>query len=443
MTLRGKFFAYVTVLHGLLAVAAVALLIEYRDWLLAVEAVLLVSIWIAIRLVRSFSVPLELISTGTELIQERDFTSHFTPVGQVEMDRLIGVYNRMIDQLREERLRVREQNELLDRIVEASPGGIVICDFDHRVNAMNPAAEALLGVEDATASGGRLDELGSQLAVSLTELEPGQSQMISLAGGRRIKCQRAGFRDRGFARSFYLLAELTEELRHSEKAAYEKLIRMMSHEVNNSVGAVGSLLGSLRAAFADLPDSERPDVENALDVASNRLDHLRAFMDGFADVVRLPEPDPRLCDVGHLLDDLFVLLSPSMAEQDIRLTREGEAEIDPIRLDKNQMEQALVNVLKNAAEAAGAGGAITLRLGRDEGRAWIEIEDSGCGIEPEVSSQLFTPFFTTKKNGRGLGLTLVKEVLNRHGFEFSLTNAVAGGARFRIDLAGGAVAGSD
>ncbi|MEM7352330.1 MAG: ATP-binding protein [Acidobacteriota bacterium] len=436
MTLRTKFLVYVVMLHGLLAAAAAFLLKEHRDWLLAVEAVFLLSILVAIRLVRSFSVPLDLIRTGTELINEADFTTHFTPVGQAEMDRLIGVYNRMIDQLREERLRVREQNELLDRLVEASPGGIVLCDFDGRITDLNPSAEALLGVERAKAVGQSLAQLESRstLAAALVDLATGESQVIALGGGRRVKCQRAGFRDRGFARSFYLLAELTEELRQSEKAAYEKLIRMMSHEVNNSVGAVGSLLGSVRGAAAGLPPDERPEIEHAIDVAAERLDHLRVFMDGFADVVRLPEPDRRPCDVARLVDDLIVLLGPSMEERHIQLLREGERRLAPVDLDKNQIEQALVNVVKNAAEAIGEHGIITLRLGQDHGCGWIEIEDSGSGIPPEVAAQLFTPFFTTKDNGCGLGLTVVKEVLSRHDFPFSLENGAGGGARFRIDL---------
>lgn len=435
MALRVKWLAYVIALHGLLAVSSALLLYENRDWLLAVEAVFLLSGLITIRLMHSFSVPLELIHTGSELINERDFTTHFTPVGQAEMDRLIEVYNRMIDQLREERLRVREQNELLDRIVEASPGGIVICDFDGRVAELNPSAEELLATAREKAVGKPLALLGSSpLAAALQELAPGESRVIAFGGGRRVKCQRAGFRDRGFARSFYLLAELTEELRQSERSAYEKLIRMMSHEVNNSVGAVGSLLGSLRGATGALPAADRTETENALDVAAARLDHLRAFMEGFADVVRLPEPECRPCDVARLVDDLVVLLEPSMAERGIRLLRAGERRLDPVPLDKNQIEQALVNVVKNAAEAIGENGTITLRLGRDNGHGWIEIEDSGGGIAPEVGAQLFTPFFTTKDNGRGLGLTVVKEVLSRHGFAFALNNSDTGGARFRVVL---------
>lgn len=434
MTLRLKFLAYVVLLHLVLAAVAVWVLTDHRGWLLAVEALFVLSIVVAVRLVRSFSVPLELIRTGSELIEERDFTTHFTPVGQPEMDRLIGVYNRMIDQLREERLRVREQNELLDRLIEASPGGVVLCDFESRVTELNPSAEALLGVSRAESLGRPLGELASPLAAVLGGLEGGESRVEAAGGGRRIHCQRAGFRDRGFERSFYLLSELTEELRQSEKSAYEKLIRMMSHEVNNSVGAVGSLLGSVEDAIAALPASERPDAQQALAVAADRLEHLRVFMDGFAGVVRLPSPDRRPCDVARLVEDLVVLLEPSLAERGISLVRAGAESLPSVELDKNQIEQALLNVVKNAAEAIGQDGTITLRLGRGNGHCWVEVEDTGDGIPEEAVQQLFTPFFTTKEDGCGLGLTVVKEILSRHGFAFSLENDEGGGARFRIEL---------
>jgi two-component system nitrogen regulation sensor histidine kinase NtrY len=233
MKLRAKIVLYVIALHAVLAGAATFLLIERPMLLFGVEAVFAVSVLISIRLVAALFVPLDLIQTGAELIAERDFTSRFVPVGQPEMDTLIGVYNRMIERLRDERLAAEEQQQLLQKIVEASPAAIVICDFDGRVVQVNPAAERLLGASAPAILHGEL-----------AGVAPGQSKLIAWLGARRLKVSRAEFRDRGFAKSFYLIEELTEELRLSEKAAYEKLIRMMSHEVNNSVGAVRSLLES-------------------------------------------------------------------------------------------------------------------------------------------------------------------------------------------------------
>jgi len=227
MTLRSKIVVYFVILHLVLAAAAVFVLMENPLMLFVVEALFVVSILISYRVVHALFVPLDLIATGAELIAERDFTSRFVPVGQPEMDSLIAVYNDMIDLLREERLGAEEQHQLLDRIVEASPSGIVICDFDGNVERMNPAARALVTPE---------------LLAELRKLRSGEARLVTDAGPRRLKVWRAEFRDRGFAKTFFLVEEMTEELRLSEKAAYEKLIRMMSHEVNNSFGAVRSLL---------------------------------------------------------------------------------------------------------------------------------------------------------------------------------------------------------
>ncbi|MCP4655310.1 MAG: HAMP domain-containing protein, partial [bacterium] len=244
MTLRTRILVYLVVMHVVFAAIAVVVIREHWLWLVVVDALFLISILVAYRLTRSFLVPLELIRTGAELIREGDFSSHFRPVGQQEMDALVEVYNRMIDQLRSERLRLREQGELFDQVVTASPAGVVLCDLDRSVSQLNPSAEALLGGSAEELLGRRLADLDTPVGRALAALATGASRVVPLADGRRLRCRRAEFRDRGFARSFYLLEELTEELRQSEKSAYEKLIRMMSHEVNNSVAAVGSLIAA-------------------------------------------------------------------------------------------------------------------------------------------------------------------------------------------------------
>ncbi len=135
----------------------------------------------------------------------------------------------------------------------------------------------------------------------------GGSEVLALPGGRRLKATRAELFDRGFPRGFLLLEELTEELRASEKAAYGKLIRMMSHGIYISVGAVGSLLDSFRGYADELKGEDRDDFVQAIAVAITRLENLRAFMNGFAEVVRLPEPDRRLCDATsqRLVDEIL------------------------------------------------------------------------------------------------------------------------------------------
>lgn len=404
MTLRTKFLTYLLGLHALLAVAAAFILRERPALLFALEAIFILSVLLGVRLVRALFVPLDLIRTGAELISERDFTSRFVPVGQPEMDMLIDVYNRMVDRLRDERLSAQERHQLLQQIVEASPAGIVICDFDGKVQSMNPAARA-----------------------AQVPLEPGMHQ----AGGRRFKVNRGEFRDRGFLKTFYVIEELTEELRRSERAAYEKLIRMMSHEVNNSVGAVRSLIESSLKYAPQIGGDDREDFRSALTIASARIDALNRFMAAFADVVRIPPPARAPARVAELVERVAALLRPELEERNIRVTLDlGDR--GTYELDENQFEQVVLNVFRNAIEAVGRDGTIraTLRDGR------LVIADSGPGISEAIRSELFTPFFTTKRDGRGLGLTIVQEILANHGLPFSLENAPGGGAVFEIRFAG-------
>jgi nitrogen fixation/metabolism regulation signal transduction histidine kinase len=353
------------------------------------------------------------------------------------MDALIGVYNRMIDRLREERLKREEQHHFLALILTASPAGVLTLDYDGRVSLVNPSATALLALPAATV-GRPLAEVAGALGPALLALPVGESQVLPADGRRRLKVSRAQLFDRGFPRSFYVIEELTEELRSSEKAAYEKLIRMMSHEVNNSVGAVGSLLDSFRVYGPQLEEDDRDDYLSALAVAATRLEHLRAFMNGFAEVVRLPPPDLRPHEVKNLVDEVVLLLRPELEQRRIACGWETpEAEpIPPVLLDRNQIEQVLVNVLKNAMESIGENGRIALRLEREGGKIVLAIRDTGAGIPGEVQPLLFTPFFTTKRDGRGLGLTLVQEILAQHRFDFRLEGRVGEGAKFRVWMGG-------
>jgi two-component system nitrogen regulation sensor histidine kinase NtrY len=410
VTLRTRIVAYIVALHVVLAAAGVFLLLERKSLLFAVEALFVVSVFVSIRLVRAMFVPLDLIQTGAELIAERDFTSRFVPVGQPEMDRLIDVYNRMIDRLREERLKAEEQHHLLDKLVEASPAGIVICDFDGNVERVNPSARRFL-------TGDRSE---------LFSLAPGESKLVGGLGAQRLKISRAEFRDRGFTKSFYVIEELTEELRLLEKASYEKLIRMMSHEVNNSVGAVRSLLESSLRYAPQVGETDREDYVSALTIASARIDALNRFMTAFADVVRIPPPRKSRAPVADAIRRVVGVLRPELEERaiEVRLALEPvEAEIDA-----SQFEQVLLNVFRNAMESVSREGTIDVAL-RDGS---LTIADSGAGISEEHRAQLFTPFFTTKRDGRGLGLTVIHDILASHGFDFELQNRREGGAEFVV-----------
>jgi signal transduction histidine kinase len=179
-------------------------------------------------------------------------------------------------------------------------------------------------------------------------------------------------------------------------------------------------------------DADREDFENAVNVSISRLGNLNEFMKGYADIIRLPVPTLREGNVLELVQNCSELFRRESEEKRITWQWKILKDIPPVRLDRSQIEQVFVNVIKNAMEAIGTDGTITIITGNGENKHFLVIEDTGSGISAEARKNLFTPFFSTKDYGQGIGLTLVQEILNRHNFEFSLEGKHGGPTQFTI-----------
>jgi signal transduction histidine kinase len=309
----------------------------------------------------------------------------------------------------------------------------VIFDFDGRISLVNPRTCDLLEEQERDITGRPLDSLSSPLAQALATLEVDETRMITDAG-RRLRCQRARFTDRGFKRDYILIEELTAELDRSERETYEKLIRMIAHEVTNTVAATNSLLESCRNYAGELAsDEHRADYENALDVLITRNRNLNEFTTGFSDLVKLPEPQLHDVDILDFLSSMRTMFSADLARRGIVLEVNAEDGLPPVPMDRNQMDQVLINVIRNAAEAIDHDGLIEIAARRNSHSVELTITDTGAGIDEVTRARLFTPFFTTKRQGQGLGLMLVKEVLSKHRFPYTLEPA-EGRTRFRIEM---------
>lgn len=432
MSLKLRFILYLAAVHVLMAATGALWLTENRLWLLAVEAVLVVSFLVGFRLLRSLFGTLAVVRAGAEFIAERDFSARFPETGVPEMDALVRVYNSMAEKLRDERVKTEEQRHFLDRVLAVSPLGIITLDYDGRIASTNPAAARMLRSEASTLQTKRLAGLGDSFADELSALSPNESRVLALWGSRRFRCHRGDFMDRGFHRGYYTLEELTEELRQTEKTAYEKLIRIMSHEVNNSVGAAGSLLQSCLHYRDQLSSGDRQDFERALGIVIARTAQLNSFMREFAEIFRVPAPRKQSCEVPVLLDSAAGLMAADLGVRRITVRRRMGGITTAVSADRGQMEQVFVNLLKNAVEAIGQDGSILLETGLSDGRPFAAVEDTGSGMTDEIRAQLFTPFFSTKQSGQGIGLTLVREVLERHGFDFAVESRPGGPTRFTV-----------
>jgi len=432
VTLHRWLIAYLAVVHLAGAALSIYFLRESLGWMIPIEIVLVVSLSTGAFLARRVFSAVATVREAQQLVDDGDFMSRVREVGQPEVDRIIRLFNRMSDRLRAERVQLQEQHHFLSRILAVSPLGALFLDFDGRVAYVNPAAERLLETPSAGLLRRTLREIEGPLAEAVAALPVDGSVVVPLWGGRRVRCHHGSFLDRGFPRSYLLMEELTEELRQFEKAAYGKLIRTMSHEVNNSVGASNSLLNSCLTYARELPGEHRADFSAALSIAIARTDQLNAFMRRFADVIRLPAPARQPCDVRDLMAAVERLLRPQCQERRVAWRWDVVEAPGIISMDRAQMEQVFLNVAKNALEAIGSRGTITVRFLRREGRPAMIVEDTGPGLSAEARQNLFTPFFSTKEHGQGIGLTLVQEILSQHRFQYSLDSPPGGPTQFTI-----------
>ncbi|HYE56927.1 MAG TPA: ATP-binding protein, partial [Rhodothermales bacterium] len=359
---------------------------------------------------------------SADLLREGALGLRLRAPASPELARLTDTFNTLAAHLQAERIRLEEQQLLLDKILRAVPVGVLLTDFDGRVTFANPAALHLVGGGE----GVRLSELPAPFGPALQE-HTDDTVALTTPDGRRLRLLRGTYFDRGHPRAFVLVEELTEEVRRSEKAAYERLIRLVAHEVGNTTAAVGAVLQALPAVAPELG----PDALEALSAARTRADGLAAFVRRLADVARLPDPALTLTDVDRLVAGIVEAMRRHAEGAGVMLTANLRP-VPNVALDAVQIEQVLVNVLKNAVEAAGAGGHVTVRLYVDRSVPVLEVEDDGGTLTEEAKAHLFTPFFTTKPDGQGLGLTLAREVLTRHGFRYSLDGAPGSLTRFTI-----------
>lgn len=423
MSFLTRYLLYLIGLHLILAGLAYMAFNAEPIWLVGSEVVLLGSLFLGVDMYQTFRRPGQYIGSGIEAIRDKDFTVKFVPTGNQDVDELIRVYNLMIDQLRQERTHQAEQQSFLDKLIDASPIALLIFDYDGRITSANPKAVTLLRRPLDALLNQLPDDVAHPLLSQFMSLPPEQPQLVQQTGIERYRVLRATFMDRGFARQFLLIEELTAELITTEKNAYGKVIRMMAHEVNNSIGAVNSIMQTLTP---ELPD---PDSQRAMRVAIDRNDRLNGFMRRFADVVRIPLPVRTRADLRDVVQQVGQLMGPPALKLGVAVTVAVPDQPVWMSVDVAQLEQILVNIVKNALEACAASHHVHIQL--DAHR--LQVRNNGQPIPAELANRLFDPFLSTKATGQGIGLMVVRDILLNHGFTFSLKTQPDGWTVFSID----------
>lgn len=374
--------------------------------------------------------PLQTLSNLLGALREEDF-SFRARVGRRDdpLGQALSEVNALAQTLREQRLGALEATALLRKVMEEIDVAVFAFDAASTLQLANRAGERLLGAPAERLLGLGADALG--LAAFLAGESPRTAEASFPGASGRFDVRRGTFRQRGRPMQLVVLADVSRALRDEERQAWQRLIRVMGHELNNSLAPIRSVAGSLEALLLrePRPDDWEADVRRGLGVIAARAESLRRFMDAYAQLARLPAPHRRRVEVGPLVR--------RVAGLETRVPVAVETGPDAtIEADPDQLEQLLINLARNGAEAcAGTGGGLRLSWSLVERPApalEIRVDDDGPGLPP--SANLFVPFFTTKPGGSGIGLVLCRQIAEAHGGTLGLANRPGGGCRATLRL---------
>ena len=358
--------------------------------------------------------------------RDGDFGFGLSWRGKGELAELVAAHNRLGDALREQRLALVQRELLLDTMVQHTPVAMLLVDPHHRIVHANLAARKLLG-EGHKLEGQSFDALLERTPDALREaLQRGGDGMFTVGDEDHediYHLSRRSFRLNGRKHELVLLRQLTAELRRQEVQTWKKVIRVISHELNNSLAPIASLAHSgaellRRGQYERLP--------NALATIEERARHLEGFIRDYARFAKLPSPRLESVEWARFLAQL---------RTQVEFVYEGPSDPGIARVDAAQLEQCLLNLLKNAHESGSAPEEVTLALRRLPGAWRIEVMDRGSGMNEAVLAHALLPFYSTKRHGTGLGLALAREIAEAHGGRIALLNRDGGGLCVSLTLA--------
>lgn len=377
--------------------------------------------------------PLQTLANVVAALREEDYS--FRARGSNRSDALGELsteINALADMLQSQRLGELEAIALLRRVIGSMDAPVMAFDQGRRLRLLNPAAERVLLLDAERDSGRRAEQL--DLAHVLDAPDEGVIQLNngSQSAARkpgRWMVRRSNFRQRGVPNTLLLLSDVSSALREEERVAWQRLIRVLGHEISNSLAPIKSIAGSLLARLPSGTDAANgaADFARGLTIIEGRAESLNRFVQAYRQLAQLPPPAMHSVPLRPLLERVIALET----RLDVKLTELPEI---ALTADPDQLEQLLINLVKNAVEAVlsareesslraeqlRAAPAVTVSARQLPDAVALLIEDTGLGLTN--TANLFVPFYTTKKNGSGVGLALVRQIAEAHGGTVSLRN---------------------
>jgi two-component system nitrogen regulation sensor histidine kinase NtrY len=394
--------------------------------LLATLVILLpLSAWLAHWVIQPLRRLLRALEGAVASYRDGDFSFSIATDRRDELGELVRMHNALGQTLREQRQHLAQRELLLDTVVQNTPVALVLTDATARVTYANIAARHLFN-EGRSLAGLDFGEILDGMPKSLKKAAAsGEDALLTVdmdGGEETFHLSQRNFRLQGRPHRLQLYRRMTRELSRQEVATWKRVIRVISHELNNSLAPISSLAHS-GTELARRGDTARlPGVFASI---GERARHLHGFIAGYASFAKLPNPQPVKIDWPAFLDTLALHCQFQLV---------GKLPEEPGRFDAAQIEQVLINLIKNAHESGSADQDVSLTihvLGRD---VRIEVADRGPGMSETVLAQALLPFYSTKRSGTGLGLALAREIAEAHGGRIALSNRDGGGLRVSLLL---------
>jgi two-component system nitrogen regulation sensor histidine kinase NtrY len=383
------------------------------------------AIWLARRVLRPARRLLRAMSGAVASYRDGDFSLSLVVDRDDELGELLVAHNELGRALREQRSHLVQRELLLDTVTQNSPVVLLLVDGHRNIVYANLAARHLFN-DGRSLLGQDFGELLERYPQGLqSAIQSGADTLFSVeidGVEETFHLSQRPFLLQGRPHRLYLIKRLTRELSRQEVQTWKRLIRVLSHELNNSLGPIASLAHS-GAQFAQRGDREA--LDGIFATISERAEHLHQFISRYATFAKLPAPRPEAVAWVGLIDELLRV-------QPCRVV--GPLPATPGWFDRGQLMQALINLIKNAREADGPADEIELQVSLVGIEQRIEVRDRGPGMSETVLTQAVLPFYSTKRNGTGLGLALAREIAEAHGGRIRLANRDEGGLSVLLAL---------
>jgi two-component system, NtrC family, nitrogen regulation sensor histidine kinase NtrY len=362
-----------------------------------------------------------------ESVKYSDFISGFTSDNKLgnSFRELNTAFNEVLEAFRKARSEKEEHWQYLNTIVQQVRTGILSFDADGNIQLMNTNAKRFVGISNIK-NVHELEKYNPKLYQALQEVQPGKSTLYKSGAEFLLTLQATELRIRGNTVKLITLQNIQTELQRQELEAWQNLTRVLRHEIMNSITPISSLTSTLREILDhelvkkgndyELKAEGAEDLRDGLETIENRSKGLIKFIDAYREYTSLPQPKLKTVRVKGLIEKVTQLLKPEFKKKNMQFFTHCDSEYLTVQADEEMIEQVLINLIKNAIEAADhtLTGKIEITGTYTENSVIIEITDNGPGIIPEAIDRIFVPFFTTKKTGSGIGLALSRQIMQMH-----------------------------